>query len=433
MRAEYRKRKNGPGYYSLLYTDPHSQRRLRVPQKKILALYGKPLTTLAEAKRMIQHLAPEYVPLQKRLEQSARASQQSAHRQKLLDFYHKRQAKVAPNSYRNNVHYLTHYVFTYFFERAHVGDVGRWHHHFEKYQEWLESEARSIRDPRRKLSYSTRNRCISTLNTFLQHLYRNRQLEVLHLCPSFPKHLCKTRSLEAVIPEEAQQQVIAQLDQMGHRLEATFFQLLCQTGMRFNEALGISLEDVYTGQLQHSVLSQKLQQYEIPHHGYLLLKSQPAGQGRRLRDASGRILRKPLKGNKEIHEKHARLIPITDLSLWQRLGQLYNEQVTRQQQRVHGYAGDQYALFEGIDKSSSSVRLCRALKALGLPRWSWHCCRHSCATQILGRTGDLMLARMWLGHRSADVIERYVHVHEELVRRAGRHGDSPQDYQMIPT
>ncbi|MDD9951374.1 MAG: tyrosine-type recombinase/integrase [Zetaproteobacteria bacterium] len=434
MRAEYRTRRNGDGYYSLLYTDTVSNKRTRVPQEKIKALHGGELKTLQEAKRMMKHLAPKYVPLKKRIQEAERASRQSSKRMELLEFYARKQQKHAPNSYQTNVHYLKCYVFVYFYERARVTDLNRWPHYFEKFLEWLEGEASSLQRPGVKLSYATMNRCIASLNTFLKHLYHSRKTNVLHNCPSFPRHLCRTRGVEAVIPEEAQVQVTAALRAAGHTLEATFFQLLCVSGMRFNEALGISLEDVYVGQLQHSILSEKLNQYGITHYGYLVLKSQPSHPGRGLRDRGGVIQRKPLKGARVIDDKHARLIPITDAELWQQLCGLYNQQVELQQRRVYGAAGDQYALFEGIDKSSSYRRLAKACASLGLPTWSWHCCRHSCATRILGSTGDLMLARMWLGHRSQEVIERYVHVHEALVRDAQRRGGlGGQDFQVIQT
>lgn len=434
MRAEYRRRRNGEGYYSLLYTDTVSNQRKRVPQAQIKALHGGELKTLQEAKKLIKHLAPKYVPRRKLVQQAERCTQLSSKRMELLRFYETKQAKKAPHSYQTNVHYLKHYVFAYFYDHARVQNLDRWPHYFEKFHEWLEREACSVQRPGAKLSYGTLNRCVATLNTFLRHLYHSRKIAQLHNCPSFPRHLCRMRGLEAVIPEEAQHKLVAELKAQEHPLEATFFQLLCATGMRYNEALGISLEDVYVGQLQHSILSEKLEQYGIVHYGYLVLKSQPDHPGRGLRDRGGVIRRKPLKGARVIEDKHARLIPITDADLWEQLCRLYNQQVELQQRRVYGAAGDQYALFDGIDKTTSCRRLAKACEALGLPTWTWHCCRHSCATRILGRTGDMMLARMWLGHRSQEVIERYVHVHESLVREAQRRGGvGGQDFKAIPT
>jgi integrase len=68
---------------------------------------------------------------------------------------------------------------------------------------------------------------------------------------------------------------------------------------------------------------------------------------------------------------------------------------------------------------------------LNLVYRSWHCLRHSCATNIIGKTGDYQLARRWLGHTSMLVIERYVHTHQALVRKATQTKKDKKGFKRI--
>jgi integrase len=88
-------------------------------------------------------------------------------------------------------------------------------------------------------------------------------------------------------------------------------------------------------------------------------------------------------------------------------------------------------LFDGLDRTTATRRLQEAYKTVGLPYRSWHCCRHSCATNIIGRTGDYSFARLWLGHSSPSVIERYVHVHKVIVRMALKREGGKQTFKKI--
>ncbi len=88
-----------------------------------------------------------------------------------------------------------------------------------------------------------------------------------------------------------------------------------------------------------------------------------------------------------------------------------------------------YALFDGLDRTTATRRLSNAYKKNGLRFKSWHCCRHSCATNLIGRTGDYSLARLWLGHNSPSAIERYVHIHQAMVRMSNQ-GYADQKMQI---
>ncbi|MDD9951566.1 MAG: site-specific integrase [Zetaproteobacteria bacterium] len=431
MRAEYRERKNGTSYYSLSYTDKVTGQRKRVSQARIKMLFGGELKTRREAERAAKTLRPEYESRKERVRKTTLGIRRSERRRELLLHYSERQRKVAPNSYMVSVHNLKCYVFVYFFEERGIHDLSKWYLYFENFKSWLENQATSVRNPGRRLAYRTMNHCVAALNTFLRHAYRRRDIEDLHLCERFPEHLCGMRSAEDVITVPEMEQIVGCLQRRGWPLEATFFKLLYKTGLRFNEAMGLSLADVHEGSLAGTLLGEKLVQHGMETYGYLVLSSQPSHAARRLRNKSGVIVRKPLKGQRVIDDKNARLVPIIDEGLWDEITALYNAQVSAYEEKTWGEQLDQYPLFEPIERNLSMRRLNQVYAQLGLRRRTWHCCRHSCATNVLGATGDLMLARMWLGHKSEKVIERYVHVHEQMIREVKKASSRGEGLQRI--
>lgn len=109
---------------------------------------------------------------------------------------------------------------------------------------------------------------------------------------------------------------------------------------------------------------------------------------------------------------------IADQILWKEIVGLFNDQVDAFDKKKWGLDAKDYALFDGLDKTSATRRLMAAYQGCHLRYRSWHCCRHSCATKLIGETGDFNLARLWLGHSSPSTIERYVHIHQAIVRMA---------------
>jgi integrase len=49
---------------------------------------------------------------------------------------------------------------------------------------------------------------------------------------------------------------------------------------------------------------------------------------------------------------------------------------------------------------------------------SYHCCRHSYTTLLVGETRSYFLVRMITGHRSQKAFERYLHVYEQVALAA---------------
>ena len=69
--------------------------------------------------------------------------------------------------------------------------------------------------------------------------------------------------------------------------------------------------DPFTKKLEQHSLKSILSQYKIHHLSYIVLTSQPAHKSRAFRNTDGSIERKPLKGRKKIHERYARILPIS--------------------------------------------------------------------------------------------------------------------------
>ncbi len=169
--------------------------------------------------------------------------------------------------------------------------------------------------------------------------------------------------------------------------------------------------------------AKRLDEHQIEYFGYLVIDSQPARKPR-IRDNSGAVPRKPLKGRKKIDEKSARIIPIIDNELWKELASLYNEELKKFAKKLWGASSQDYVLFEDVHRQT----YINAYKALSLPYHSPHCCRHSRATLLIGETGDTILTRMWLGHSSQKVLDRYVHIYQAAVRKAKK---TSKDWKKI--
>ena len=379
-----------------------------MPQERIRQRFGKDITTEEEASQAIKILAADYESLQDKMKKRAVWESEFYDFAHLLRLYQEAQKIKAPNSYKQNVHYLKYYVLPYFLRIAECNNLESWSDHYEEFRLWLREEARLVKYPDQRISYGSKNHCIKALNTFMRHLNQKKILQNFFTCEKFPAHLLGERSLDDVILPEEMEIIYRALKEKGHLQEAIFYRMLFFTGMRFNEGLGISIADIFQGKLEHPSLKRILQQYKINHLGYMVLNSQPAHRNRAFRNADGSIERKPLKGRKRIHERYARILPIEDPLLWQDLIQLFNLRVEELENLKWGANPSDYTLFDRIDKSSSSERLKRAYQKAQLSYRSWHCCRHSCATHLMGRTTDPNLVRIWLGHNSLQILERYL-------------------------
>ena len=421
MRKELRYSRTS-SYYAFVYYDRKAKKPVRLQQAYIRERFGKDITEEQEAESIRKLLAQELGYREGEKELRLAWSELSTDFSQLVAQYHAWHRKTAPNSHDTTLHYLQHYVCYYFLQIASCEELDAWTLHYDGFREWLEEEATVIRNATKRLSYNSKNHCIHALNTFMRFLHRKRVVAYFVPCPRFPEYQLAQKSVEDLLSQEEMEKVYGYLQAQGLQKEAIFWRLLYFTGMRFNEARGLSLENLYEGQIEDKVFAEKLLAHKMAYLGYLVIDSQPAKKTLHIRQPEGNILRKPLKGRRKIDEKSARTIPIVDPVLWQDLAKLYNMEIAKFQNQIWGEKTCNYLLFEGIRRTSFQ----EAYRNLQLPYHSPHCCRHTRATLLIGETGDPILTRMWLGHTSQRVLDRYVHVYQSCVRKAKK-----GDKQMI--
>lgn len=430
MKRQLRKNKNGFQYYSFIYFDEEEKKNVRIPRSEIQKRFGRDITTAEDAEMAMKVLNAKYESLIEKIEKRLEWEQEFYNFSGLLKTYKKKQMKAAPNSYKNNLHYLKHYVLHYFLNLKKCNNLELWSGLYDDFRDWLEYEARLLKKSDCKLSYGAKNHCIKALNTFMRQVYNDRKTSNLILCQKFPSHMLGERSVDDVVSSKEMESVYKQLVKANHLEEALFFRMLYFTGMRTNEGRGISIADLFTGEVQDEGFHNTLAAHSFQYKGYIVLMSQPQSKSQALRGKMGKIVRKPLKGRKKISEKFARIVILPDEKLWKGLSELYNQKIDDFERGLWGNNPSDYALFENI-KSTSTTRLKKAFEKANLRYRSWHCLRHSCATNVVGKTGDYQLARRWLGHTSMQVIERYVHTHQALVRKTTQTKKNEKGFRKI--
>lgn len=337
---------------------------------------------------------------------------------KLSDEYIEHCKKVQPNSWKNTEFYLNHYVLPFFLDVKKSNNPNNWSLFFEDYRNWLEDEAYTVTLPKKLIAYSTKNHCIKTLNTFLDFLIRKNMLDKsnVYKMTGFPASKINMRDAGSLISKEEFRAVHGIL-QETNPLVAIFFQTAFYTGMRFNEIYGLSIDDLFKGTLDESVLKKALDDHEMEYFGYVALESQPAAKIRN-RLPNGSIKRKPLKGKPKIDEKFNRLVPIIDKDLFNNLVKLYKVQETKLQQNLYGSNPKDYVLFEDLTTTEAAISLRDAYAKTKYKAKGYHCCRHTRCTELVGQTRDFVLARYWLGHARQETTLRYTHIYQQSARAA---------------
>ncbi len=206
-------------------------------------------------------------------------------------------------------------------------------------------------------------------------------------------------------------------------ISASFFITLIRTGMRANEALGISLKDVHPGKLEggerldqtHSLLQHfGIDQY----NGYVAINSQPKlkqmRQDIKSENASS-VPRKPLKHRKSTDARWMRFIPVFQEDAWDAIKQLYNKQIELFERKLFGTNEADYLLFDGLTMNKFRANLNKAFRKVKLKPRKPHCCRHTFLTWLYGKTFDnRILAERIAGHTTERMIQRYSHVREQI-------------------
>jgi len=417
MRKELIKnQKSGGEYFSFVYYNSYDKRRIRLSRDYIRARFGKDITDEDEAEKILEILGQELHSLSHEKDQRLTLKAEEYEFSHLLSIYEEAQTKAAPFSVKNNLHYLKYYVLHYFLRVKECKELGTWHLYYEDFKAWLEDSAFLLKKPDQIIAYASKNHAIRALNTFMRHMHKKRFIPILHICPQFPSHLLKEKSVDEIVPPNEMERICKAFLGKGDKELAVFYRLLFFTGLRFNEARGLALENVFPGEIENETLQRRLVDNKITYFGYLVVHSQPFDRYGP-RDEAGNVKRKPLKGRRKIDEKSSRVVPITDKLLWKQLVEIHNRLLPEFKKKVFGDNLANYLFFNEINQNSLT-KLARVCSTLNVPYRSWHALRHTRATYLIGETGDVVLARLWLGHKKQEVLEKYVHVYQAIVRSA---------------
>ena len=411
MRVECRKLFNGSQYFSFVYWDGEKRVRLKKDEHPHFDSREK-AEQWANAKEAEINTAKSRI--MRRLQWKTQYYQFT----KLSDDYIEYCKKTQPNSWKNSKFDLENYVIPFFLEVKKSNNPNNWSLHFEDFKTWLVDEAFTIRKKKSLISYATKNHCIKTLNTFLDYLKRQNLVDPANVykVTSFPAHLVGSRNADHLIAEE-EFRVVHALLKHSNSHAATFFEAAYWTAMRFNEIFGLSIDDIFIGEIDDNVLKPALKHHGIEYYGYIILQSQPATKIRE-RLTNGSIKRKPLKGKPKIDSKYDRLIPIISKDLFNSLVRLYKIQEEKFKKKVYGSNPKDYVLFEELTHSDTVVSLREAYGKTKYFQKSYHCCRHTRCTELVGKTRDFVLARYWLGHARQETTLRYTHIYQQSANTA---------------
>lgn len=116
--------------------------------------------------------------------------------------------------------------------------------------------------------------------------------------------------------------------------------------------------------------------------------------------------------------KYDRIVPIIDKELFNNLVRLYKIQEEKFKKKVYGSNPKDYVLFEELTYSDIVVSLREAYQKTKYKQKSYHCCRHTRCTELVGQTRDFVLARYWLGHERQETTLRYTHIYQQSANTA---------------
>jgi integrase len=425
--------KAGKTYYSFLVYDHNQKKNVRLKKNDIINRFGKNITNVEEAIKFDGLLRAEFDSTKERYKRLMSWQEKYYNFAKLLEDYTKKQKRKSPYGWKNNVHYLKYYVLPYFLQITENNNINGWYLDYPKFRIWLEDEAKLVRNKNIQISYCSKNHAIKALNTFMKHLQQDGIIQTYHVCEAFDESKLNEKTIDDVISEEESWIVYKKLIELGYPNEAEYFLLMFWTGMRFNEGMGLSLADIYKGEITRDSFKNLLRRNQIFHidspnipedhlyryFGFITLSSQPDNDGSKsiVRNENEQVLRKPLKMKKSINERNTRVIPIVNQELWDILSRRAKNAFLRwKNKELKSDNKSDYLLFENISQTSSMLRLKQGFENSNLRYRSWHCCRHSRGTFLHGKTGDKELTMQWLGHSSEKVHNKYLHTYEGLMR-----------------
>lgn len=348
----------------------------------------------------------------------------------------------SPNNYRNDIAYLKNYVLKFYLHEKAVNNPMLWAEHHNEFREWL-GKVQPVSSGLERLSRGTRNNILRSLHAFYKYMEEVDGKGPFRRCRLFSKNELNAKDEKSVIPKEVAIKVIRDLESLEvntgkklipHRhgqLLSRFFRLLMRTGLRKNEALGLSLDSVRIGQTREDfryifdaikgVRDGDGKRVEC--YGYIYLLDQPSLKS--IRSEGSEVPRKPLKLKPKIDPKYSRVIPIIDKDVARDLVVLINEQKEELKRGTHGKILSNYLLFDGLVYQT----LNKALNQLfdrkdykDIQRFTPHDTRHTFTTEFVRLVGgNVSIVSRVLGHSREEVTQGYLHLSQMIDRKAEIH------------
>lgn len=273
MRFEKRKTRKNEVYYSFLYWDPKSKKRIRLRRSEVPA----DIDCDSKAEEFCRTKEAELQSISLKVKRELEWKRKYYDFEQLLELYAKRRKTEAPNSWETDVYYLEQYVFTFFLTIKKTNNLNVWELHFEDLRDWLEKEAELVKQKGKntKLAYATKNACIKALNRFLATMVRQQKMKgPATKCQMFPKHQLNRKGIESYINGNEANSIFEKLVELDNEV-ADFFWILLHTGLRLNEALGLAASHVFKGSPKEANLQKMLERYGIKSAVHIVLDSQP--------------------------------------------------------------------------------------------------------------------------------------------------------------
>lgn len=412
MRFEKRKTRSNETYYSFLYWDPKTKKRVRLRKTEVPA----DIDTDAKAAEFCKTKEAELQAFSLKAKRELEWKKKYYDFEQLLELYAKRRKSEAPNSWETDVYYLEQYVFMFFLTIKKTNNLNSWDLHFEDLRDWLEKDAELVKQKGKntKLAYATKNACIKALNRFLATMVRQQKMKgPAPKCQMFPKHQLNRKGIESYIDVKESRLVFEKLQELDNDV-ADFFWVLLHTGLRLNEGIGLAASHVFKGSPTEANLKKMLGRYGIKSAIHLILDSQPRNKDE-IRSKDGNVPRKPMKHRRKIEPKNNRIIPVCDKRAAKILAARFNSQTTLLKEKTFGEERGNYLLFDGLDKNRVSNKIRRAYELLNIDAKSAHDCRHTFCTELVAQTeGHHFLAKYVLGHSDITTTENYLHLWEVI-------------------
>lgn len=415
MRIEKRISKEGITKYSFIYYCHNNKTNVRLRESEIIERYGKTPTNeeqAIDAKRILT-MSMEV----RRLE----FSRLQAWRNKFLDysslldeFKTKWMPKRAPNSFKNTNFYLENYVLFWFLGQNNLNNPMLWPDNYIDFKNWLNDTATLTTNKNKGISNASKTNCIKSLNNFIKFLKEKKIIKSIEHCASIDKNRKFKRTIDDVVLPNEFEAVYGELRALDQEI-ADYYRVLYFTGLRSNEAFGLSLDDFIPGEPEG--LLDSFGQYGYQCHGYLVLESQPKEYPVR-NEQSGIVVRKPLKSKYDISPENSRTIPIIDKMAFNFLATCFNREAEKFDRRLHGSDKKDYLFFPNVTRIKVRRALAEAYKNLKLRAKSPHCLRHSRATLLAGETKNFLLIQQWLGHTKQETTMQYIHLAGMLNKKA---------------